>query len=109
MTAEPVTAWRMHAHDREGVFYDLGPRPWVELHGLDFPIVEVDVRLVADDDSAATHWAWLETGTDEPTMIWPNWPCFMTCFHYGPDAEQEAGRGRTVRLAVTRREQDNPS
>lgn len=59
---EQTTVWRMHAHDRHGTFYDLGARPWVELHGLPYPIVEVDVRLVADDDHAATHWGWLKNG-----------------------------------------------
>lgn len=101
---EQATVWRMHAHDRDGTFYDLGPRPWVELHRLNYPIVPVEVRLVPDDDPAATHWGWIQAGADEPSMIWPNWPCFVTCFPYGPRAEEEAGRGRTVRLAVTREE-----
>jgi hypothetical protein len=98
---DQATVWRMHAHDRNGTLYDLGPRPWVELHGLNYPIVEVNVRLVADDDPTATHWGWIETGASEPSVIWPNWPCYSVCFHYGPAAEEEAGKGRTVRLAVT--------
>lgn len=24
---EQATVWRMHAHDRDGTFYDLGPAP----------------------------------------------------------------------------------
>lgn len=94
--------WRMHAHDDNGVYTNIGPRPWVELHGLPLPIVQVDVRLVRDDDPAATHWGWLKTGEDEPSLIWPSHAQFSVCFPYGPRAEEQAGRGRTVRLAVTR-------
>lgn len=94
--------WQMYAHDDEGLYTNLGARPWVELHGLRLPIVLVDVRLVADDDPAATHWGWLETGADGPTMIWPSHAQFSVCFPYGYRAEEEAGKGRAVRLAVTR-------
>ena len=93
--------WRMNAHDCNGTHWHLGPRPYVEAHGLRDPIVEVDVALVAADDPVATHWGWLKTGQTEPSMIWPNLPCYQTCFPYGPDAEEKAGKGRTVRLAVT--------
>jgi hypothetical protein len=94
--------WTMFAHDYgDQQFYNLGSRPWVELHGLRYPIVEVTVREVEADDPAATHWGWMGTGKSEPTMIWPNWPCYSMCFHYGVQAEEQSGRGRTVRLRVT--------
>lgn len=92
--------WRMHAHNDGGVYTNLGARPWVELHGLPYPIVPVAVREVTDDDPAATHWGWLRTGGDTPSMIWPSHAQFSVCFPYGYRAEEEAGRGRMVRLAV---------
>lgn len=65
------------------------------------PILEVEARLVADDDPAATHWAWINTGESDPRMIYPAWVLFSICFPYGPKAEVESGKGRIVRLAVT--------
>lgn len=35
------------------------------------------------------------------SMVWPNWACYSVCFPYTPEAEEEAGRGRTVWLRVT--------
>lgn len=99
--AEQATTWRMHAHDDNGVLSHLGERWWVELHGLDLPIVEVSVTEVSHDDPAGTHWGWLDAGETEPCMIWPSRIQYDMCFPYGPRAEEEAGKGRTVRLAVT--------
>lgn len=92
--------WSMFAHNQGWGLTNPGPRPYVELHGLPDPIVEVEVVLVADGDPAATHWGWLKSGGETPSMIWPSWACYSTCFPYGPEAEEKAGRGRTVRLAV---------
>lgn len=95
------TVWRMHAHRRNGTHWHVGHRRYVELHGGNDPVVEVEVRLAADGDPAATHWGWLASEADEPSMIWPNLPCYQVCFPYGPEAEERAGKGRTVRLTVT--------
>lgn len=94
--------WRMWAHRYEsGELFNFGERQWVELHGLPDPILEVDVAEVAEDDLAATHWGWMETGSTEPEMIYPRKFLLSMCFHYGVQAEVDAGRGRVVRLAVT--------
>ncbi len=101
----PETAWRMYAHDRNGTFWHLGSRSYVEAHGLRDPIVEVEAREVAHDAPDGTHWGWLHNDWRDgwestPSMIWPNRPCFDVCFTYGPAAEEKAGKGRVVRLAV---------
>lgn len=97
---ELATSWRMHAHDHGGTFFHIGDRRYVELHGGRDPVVEVNVALVAPDDPAGTHWGWLKTGEIEPSNVWPSRAQFDICFHYGPAAEEKAGHGRVVRLAV---------
>lgn len=108
-----TTTWRMWAHaEDDGTFTHLGHRRYVERHLLDLPIVEVEVRLAADDDPAATHWGWIGSrpgDEDEPVMIWPSWPAYSCCFTYGPKAEEEAGKGRTVRLQVGALDGEGPS
>lgn len=97
--------WRMYAHRYDsGDLHNLGSRRYVEFHGVPRPIVEVDVVEVADDDPAATHWGWVQTGETEPVMIHPREVLFRVCFPYGVKAEVDAGKGRVVRLAVTEAE-----
>lgn len=64
------------------------------------PILDVEARLVRDDDPEATHWAWIESGNDKPDMVFPVSVLFNICFPYGARTEQEHGKGRIVRLAV---------
>jgi hypothetical protein len=97
--ADPRT-WRMFAHDDDGRLTNLGPRRYVELHGLPYPIVEVELTEVTDDDPTATHWGWMRTDADTPSMIWPSKPQFEVCFPYGYRAEEKAGKGRAMRFAV---------
>jgi hypothetical protein len=42
----------------------------------------------------------MEAEEAKPSMIHPHWSLYSMCFPYGPKAEEEAGKGRTVRLAV---------
>lgn len=102
MTTE-TTTWQMFAHSCLGTFTDIGSRPYVVAHGLPYPIVPVEVRLVSDDDPAATHWGWISSKRDDakPSMIWHGRGLYEMCFIYVPDADEKAGRGRTVRLVVT--------
>jgi len=94
--------WRMWAHRYDsGDLHNLGSRRYVEAHGVPKPIVEVNVTEVADDDPAATHWGWMRPTDTEPVMIYPREVLFSMCFHYGVQAEVNAGKGRVVRLAVT--------
>jgi hypothetical protein len=96
-------SWRMFAvRLGDGLLhYVEHDRRTVAMCDLPEPIVEVDARLVADGDSEATHWAWIETGEDKPVMVFPAWVLFNICFPYGARTEQEHGKGRIVRLAVT--------
>lgn len=101
------TTWDAFAYHEEGrhgwYFSVVGPRPWVALHGLGHPIVPVTVTEVDADDPTATHWGWIDTDGDHPAwaLVWPSRPQFDVCFPYGPQAEEEAGKGRAVRLRVT--------
>ena len=93
--------WDMFAHRHDAGLWNVGSRAFVDAHGLRDPIVAVTVVEVPDDDPAGTHWGWIASGHDKPSMIWPNRACFDVCFPYGAEAEEKAGRGRAVRLAVT--------
>lgn len=95
-------SWSMHAvRLADGLLHYVGDRRTIEFCDLGELILPVSVRLVADDDPAATHWAWIDAGGSDPCMIYPAWPLFSICFPYGPKAEVEAGKGRIARLAVT--------
>ena len=62
----------------------------------------VQVRLT--EDPAGQYWGWLHfdlPGRDAPTMVQPHKGMFKMQFPYGPQAEEEAGKGRTVRLTVS--------
>jgi hypothetical protein len=73
----------------------------VEAHGLRGDIVPVTVTQVAADDPDATHWGWITADGDlQPALIWPTRAQYDVCFTYGPAAEQDAGKGRTVRLRI---------
>jgi hypothetical protein len=88
---------------RRGSRYStVGPRPYVALHGLGWPIVPVVVTETAYGDPDATHWGWIAVGEDTPTwaLVWPSRAQYAICFPYGVKAEEERGRGRTVRLRV---------
>lgn len=93
--------WRMWALDTSwGLAYVHPFRQFPLAYRRDQPIVRVEVRIVADDDPAATHWGWMRNGEDAPSMIWTNQGAYEMCFPYGPVAEEKVGHGRTVRLTV---------
>lgn len=91
--------WRMYGYLRNGMLIDVGSRRYVTGQQLPHPIVEVDVAP-ADSRHPATHWGWVQTDRDMPSMIWPTEELFRTCFHGAPEDEERAGFGRTVRLSV---------
>jgi hypothetical protein len=97
--------WRMHAHDcGDGRHQNFGDRWWVELHGLAYPVVEVELTEVPGDGPEDSYWGWIDAGDQDgkPTMIWQHYGIFGMQFPYGVKAEAEAGRGRAVRLEVTK-------
>jgi hypothetical protein len=103
--ADGVT-WDAFAYREDGrrgcPYSTVGPRQYVALHGLGHPIVPVTVTEVGDSDPAATHWSWIDAGDDSPSwaLTWPSRAQFEVCFPYGVKAEEERGKGRSVRLRV---------
>jgi hypothetical protein len=100
MATRNGTTWRMYAHLRNGMLVDIGSRSYVLLQREPYPIVEVEVTAVEDGDSRASHFGWVQTGKDEPEMIWPTWDLYRSWFREGPAVQEKAGYGETVRLAV---------
>lgn len=94
--------WELWAYDRgedrKPRFTQMGRRRYVELHGLPFPIVPVQVR----EDEAGTYYGWLATDSDTPAMIWGSHHQFSMCFPYGVEAEVARGKGVVLRLTVTK-------
>jgi hypothetical protein len=98
--------WTLWAHKvwikHEGRFVFHHARPgkwWVELHGLDSPIVRV--RAVETPEGEYYGWIGAKSPDEPPCMIWPHRGLFSMCFPYGPDAEVKAGRGEIVRMEIT--------
>ena len=97
----------MWAHERNGGYQNIGARWWVEIHGLPDPVVPVTVAEVEHGSADGTHWGWIDAGgrhEGRPVMIWAFRGAFKAQFPYGPEAEEERGKGRVVRLRITRRE-----
>lgn len=88
--------WKMWAQNRNGVFFHVGEKWWVDLHGKEEPIVPVIVK----GDKKGTYYGWVETGKRKPTMIWPSLAQFSMCFPYGYKAEEKAGHGYRVQLKI---------
>jgi hypothetical protein len=99
-------SWDLWAHARKGSYQHIGEKWWVEIHQLPDPVVPVTVTLVDKDAPDGTHWGWIDaTGRDHgrPVMIWAFRGAFDMQFPYGPEAEEERGKGRVVRLRITER------
>ena len=93
------SAWGMWALWREdlGVFEEPGHRRHAAAHG------GVPVPVIVTIDLDGLYYGWVRAGEEEPEMIHPHPIPYRMCFPYGPQAEEDAGRGRTVRLRIDRR------
>lgn len=94
--------WNAYAHQFEnGRFHTIGPKDYVKLHMLSGPIFPVQVEV----DEKGDYWGWQYTGKEAelPRMIWPTEIQFKMCFAYGPQVEVDAGKGRIVRLKVSKK------
>lgn len=60
----------------------------------------IPVNVVEDENGV--NWGWQGAGEEEYRMVWPHKGLFDMCFPYGPDAEAKRGKGRIVRLTITR-------
>ena len=78
------------------IYRDFGTKRFVEMHGGDDPIVEVNLT----ESPTGTYWAWLATGEDKPSMIFVSEAQFRVCFTYRFELEVERGKGRVVMLEV---------
>lgn len=87
--------WQMYAGRVDGGFRHFGSRWYVEAYGHT-EVVAVELH----ESPEGAYWGWLDPGAREPEMIWSDRLLFDACFTYGPDAEQERGRGRILRLDV---------
>jgi hypothetical protein len=66
--------WKLWAYRYEsGALWHVGPKKWVELHALPYPLVPVLVEEILGDRYAAevTHYGWEDRGRQRqtPTMI----------------------------------------
>lgn len=60
------------------------------------------VPVLVTKDPDGTHYGWIDAGSPErgPVMIQPHLALFKMQFPYGPEAEEERGKGRVVRLRI---------
>lgn len=89
--------WKLWAYDIDGTFFHIGEKWWVELHGLEHPIVEVLIESSKD----GAYYGWLEHGENIPSMIWSDELRFNMCFPYGYEAEEKKEEGKMIRLNIT--------
>lgn len=86
--------WRMWAGLDDGLWWHPGEEWYVREYGHE------PRQVTVTEDPDGQYWGWLDAADDAPSMIWPKKVLFDCCFPYGPDAEQERGRGRIVRLTI---------
>lgn len=86
--------WQLFAEDAGTEFRHVGSARYVELYG------KVPVPVIVAETTHGEYYGWLRSDRDEPSMIWRGRPRFDMCFPYGPELEQERGKGRIVRLDI---------
>ncbi|MFG3710947.1 hypothetical protein [Micromonospora sp. NPDC047730] len=103
MEREP-RRWRMYAgrlkspvEGRE--FMNFGDPWYVRAYGRE----PVPVELTEDPEG--TYWGWIDApghpqADGMPEMVQPHYGMFTMQFPYGPEAEQERGKGEIVRMSV---------
>jgi len=99
-----TSAWQMYAgwDPKDEEFKHFGEPWYVEGHGY------APVRVEVSEDPDGPYHGWMYSPgsgfapLDYPTMIWKDWAIYRVQFTYGPEAEEQSGRGRTVRLSVRR-------
>lgn len=97
--------WAHRAKDRNGAdkpmyLHASEDKGWVEMHGLDIPVVKVEVR----ESPKGEYYGWIDKGKTVPEMIWQGKMLFGVCFTYGPEIEEKAGKGRILTLDVREEE-----
>lgn len=90
--------WQMHAgvDDYHDCYVNVAPDVrYTRAFGHTHP-VEVTVTL----DPDGRYLGWIDANGDEPTIIQPHPVLYGIQFPYGPDVEEQAGKGRTVHLRI---------
>lgn len=108
MGAMDDEVWALWAHEKrmpdgEVVYHHAGSKHFVELHGMDMPIVAVDVRARREGDAGRVYHGWISTRDGRLGLIFPTEVQFRMCFPYGFEVAEKAGHGRHVRLSITPR------
>ena len=58
---------------------------------------DVEEATEVDED---TYWGWMDNDGDI-SVVYPLLKLVNMCFPYGADAEENAGRGRVIRVSIT--------
>lgn len=100
-------SWEMYAHkfekDGNTYFRHVGDKWWVELHGINEPIVKVLVT----PDTNGFHWGWMPSDSDKPIMIQPHISLLRMCFAYGIEIAEKNGDGKRIQLTIIEIPDDN--
>lgn len=91
--------WALPALDGDGYDHP-GHQRFAQAHSQR----EKPVPVLVCEDPAGAYWGWMANNDDQPSMIYHNRSAFRMCFAYGPEAEEQHGNGRIVRLTVTARD-----
>lgn len=79
-------------------FSDPGHRRYAAAHATSG---QTPQPVIVSEDTDGSYWGWIPAEGGEPRLIYRHAGMFSMCFLYGPQAEQDAGRGRIVRLNIT--------
>ena len=109
----PDDEWIMYAGrniiSNDVIYTHIFPEIWYPAANDESDIVEVLVKVISEDkiESAKTkvYWGWLASDKNYPCMIWCRYTLFSMCFTYGPQVEEEHGKGKILRLTITETEE----
>ena len=93
---------KLRQEDGQVYFFHASPSlRWVEIHGVPWPIVKLRIRERLATDPPSPYRGWIRADKpDHYVFVWPSELQLNICFAYGPEAEEQLGRGRKVNLIV---------
>lgn len=93
--------WLMWA---EPVDPPIDGREWMRCHASRRYVVAMGcadpVRVLVLEDPDGVNWGFIKADREGPDFIQPHRGMFSMQFPYGPEAEEERGHGRIVRLSI---------
>ena len=88
------------ANEKNGVYSVVGEEFFVHLHGM----LPVPIRLIEDPEGI--YLGWLPNNPEETDPLFvQHQRIFNISFPYGYQAEEQAGRGKAVRLRIELRDE----